>query len=141
MKYVTTLLAWEETYIGIFYTNTLGCSASIMYCYMYNVNFSFGLNTDRNFGSGALLILLDETEMQCVDITLSNISAFGNTGVAGLGGAGNMVLLAYNEAKYALVINNMVNSYGNRYHSLKSDFISPAGGLYIVNGLYRFTKL
>ena len=130
--------------IGIFYTNTIGCYAGITYCYMYNVNFSFGLNTDRNFGSGGLLILLDQTEMYDVNITLNNISAFGNTdfgGLGGLGGAGNMVLLAYTEAKYALFINNMVNSYGNRYRLLRSDLISPAGGLYIVNGLYRFTKL
>ena len=126
--------------IGIFYTNTVQCYAGITYFDMSNVNFSFGLNTDRNFGSGGLLILLDQTEMYGVDITLNNISAFGNTGVAGLQG-GNMALLAYTEAKYALFINNMVSSYGNRYHLLKSDFISPAGGLYIINGLYRFTKL
>ena len=109
--------------IGIFYTNTIQCYAGITYFYMNNVNFSFGLNTDRNFGSGGLLILLDQTEMYGVDILLNNISAFGNTGVAGLQGA-NMVLLAYTEAKYALFINNMVNSYGNRYSSLKSDFKS-----------------
>ena len=126
--------------IGIFYTNTLGCYANITYCYMYNVNFSFGLNTDRNFGSGGLLILLDQTEMYAAVIVLNNISAFGNTGFAGLQG-GNMALLAYTLAKYALVINNMVSSYGNRYSTLKSDLISPAGGLYIINGLYRFTKL
>ena len=111
-----------------------------MYCYMYNVNLSFGLNTDRNFGSGGLLILLDQTEMYDVKITLNNISAFGNTGVAGLQG-GNMALLAFTEAKYTLVINNMVSSYGNRYRSLKSDLVSPVGGLYIINGLYTFTKL
>ena len=107
---------------------------------MYNVNFSFGLNTDRHFGSGGLLIFLDQTEMYGVVIFLLNITAFGNTGFAGLQG-GNMAFLAYTGAKYALFINNMVNSYGNRYSSLKSDLISPAGGLYIVNGLYTSTKL
>ena len=127
--------------IGIFYTNTLGCSAGITYCYMYNVNFSFGLNTDRNFGSGGLLILLDQTEMYGVDIVLNNISAFGNAGVASLQAAGNMVLLAYTKATYALVINNMVNSYGNRYHSLKSDLIGAVGGVYIINGIYRLPTL
>ena len=126
--------------IGIFYTNTIRCYAGITYCYMSNVNFSFGLNTNRIFGSGGLLILLDQTEMYGVGILLNNISAFGNTGVAGLQGA-NMALLAFTEAKYALVINNMVNSYGNRYSSLKSDLIGPVGGLYIINGLYTFTKL
>ena len=127
--------------IGIFYTNTLSCYAGITYFDMSNVNFSFGLNTDRNFGSGGLLILLEQTEMYGVVITLNNISAFGNTGVAGLQAAGNMALLAYTEAKYAVVINYMVSSYGNRYRLLRSDLITPAGGLYIVNGLYRFTKL
>ena len=129
--------------IGIFYTNTLGCydNNTVTYFNMYSVNFSFGLNTDRNFGSGGLLILLDQTEMYVVNITLNNTSAFGNTGVAGLQAAGNMVFLAYTEAKYALFINNMVSEYGNRYNSLRSDLISSAGGLYIVNGLYRFTKL
>ena len=126
--------------IGIFYTNTLHCYAGITYFYMSNVNFSFGLNTDHTFGSGGLLILLDQTEMYGVVIALNNISAFGNTGAAGLQG-GNMALLAYTEAKYALFINNMVSGYGNRYRSLRSDLISSAGGLYIVNGLYRFTKL
>ena len=126
--------------IGIFYTNTLHCHAGIAYFYVSNVNFSFGLNTDRNFGSGGLLILLDQTEMYGVDIDLNNISAFGNTGFAGSQG-GNMALLAYTEAKYALFINNMVSSYGNRYRSLRSDLISSTGGLSIINGLYRFTKL
>ena len=126
--------------IGIFYTNTLHCHAGIAYFYVSNVNFSFGLNTDRIFGSGGLLILLDQTEMYGVDIVLNNISAFGNTGFAGSQG-GNMALLAYTEAKYALFINNMVSSYGNRYRSLRSDLISSAGGLSIINGLYRFTKL
>ena len=126
--------------IGIFYTNTLDCYVGTTYCYMYNVNFSFGLNTDRHFGSGGLLIFLDQTEMYGVVIFLLNITAFGNTGFAGLQG-GNMAFLAYTGAKYALFINNMVNSYGNRYSSLKSDLISPAGGLYIVNGLYTSTKL
>ena len=124
--------------IGIFYTNAfLGCYANntTTYLYMYNVNFSFGLNTDRSFGSGGLLILLDQTEMYFVDIALNNISAFGNTG------GGNMALLAYTEAKYALFINNMVSSYGNRYSSLRSDLISSTGGFYIVNGLYTSTKL
>ena len=97
-------------------------------------------NTDRNFGSGGLLILLDQTEMYIVDIALNNINAFGNTGIAGLQ-RGNMALLACTEAKYALVINNMVSSYGNRYRSLKSDLISPVGGVYIINGLYRLPKL
>ena len=124
--------------IGIFYTNTVQCYAGITYFYMYNVNFSFGFSSDRYFGSGGLLITLDQTEMYLVAIALFNIRAFANTAV---GGGGNMALVAFTDAKYALFINNMVSSYGNKDLSLRSDLLNTAGGLNILNGMYRTTKL